>query len=196
MRDALTEVLPPLCEKYGLAAGTLAADWYDSLRLQQNLTAAGAFRASPVDLPDARRYESLAGWGVGPLFRADPDPVAAQSLIAGGLQRIIADQHRLTIVHATMEDPRASGWMRVGDASACGFCRMLIDRGGVYGNDTVTFRSHDDCGCGAAPSWDPSAVFVSDEPFQQSQKKRSAETRAKDNARARKYIAENYGAGD
>lgn len=193
IRDALAEVLPALCEKYGLAAGTLAADWYDTLREHQARAAGSTFRAAPVDLPDAGRYEALARWGVGPLFRAEPDPGAAQTLIAGGVQRIIANQHRLTIARATYEDPRAVGWMRVGDGASCGFCRMLIDRGGVYAEATVMFRTHDYCTCAAAPSWDPESVRVSSEPFRQSRRRRSEATKARDNARAKQYIAANYG---
>ena len=187
VRDALQRVLPPLCDRYGLAAGTLAADWYDTLREQQQLST--SFRAQAVEMPDQGRYDALARWGTGPLFQPDPSPAAALTLIGGGVQRIIADQHRLTIVRSTQADPDAVGWMRTGDGSSCGFCRMLIARGAVYRDTSVTFRSHDHCGCGAAPSWDPTAVYVSDEPYQQSQKHRSPATKARDNARAAAWIA-------
>jgi hypothetical protein len=70
---------------------------------------------------------------------------------------------------------------------------MLIDRGHVYTEATVTFRSHDSCSCAASPSWAPNVTKVSREPYRQSQRNRSDAQKARDNARAREYIAENYG---
>ena len=187
----LRDVLPLIGDQYGLAAAALAADWYDDLREAAEVS--GRFLAEPAALPDAERYESLAGWATSPLYQAEPDPSSALALVWGGLQRTIADAHRLTIVDNSIRDPQASGWTRVGVGDNCGFCRMLIDRGHVYTEASVTFRSHDHCNCAASPSWAPNVVKVSSEPFRQSKKNRSPGTKERDNARARAYIAAHYG---
>lgn len=148
-REALRDILPGLVDVYGSAAGTVAADWYDDLR--DEVGAAGRFFAIVAPLEDVGT-DALAGWGIGPLFQADPDWEAARSLIDGGLQRRIANASRDTIVGSTYQDRAAVGWQRVG-AGSCAFCRMLIARGDVYSEGTARFASHDHCNCSATPAF-------------------------------------------
>jgi hypothetical protein len=146
-RDALQDVLPSLVDTYGAAAATLAADWYDELR--DKLGVAGRFTAIPAAIDDPGA-DVLARWGVAPLFGADPDWSAAQTLIAGGLQRRIANAARLTVTGSSVSDPKARGWRRVG-SGGCDFCSMLLGRGAVYSEATADFAAHDHCRCGAEP---------------------------------------------
>lgn len=183
IRDALMVALPTIGDEYGLAAAALAADWYDSLREESGVP--GRFRAEPHEPPGRRRWESLVRWGVEPLFQSDPDPATAFARIEGGTQRTVADGHRLTVVENTKRDPRAKGWRRVGDGSSCAFCRLLISRGAVYSKDTVTFKSHDHCGCSAAPSWDEGAT-VSTLAYRASERRITDA----DRARLRAYLRE------
>lgn len=194
VEDILLEVLPVIGDEYGSAAAALAADWYDELR--ERAGAGGRYVAQPREMPDRGRWESLVRWGLEPLFTDEPDPQPALSRIDGGLQRTVADQHRLTIVENTQRDPQARGWRRVGVGDSCGFCRMLIDRGAVYTEASVTFRSHDRCNCAASPVWDDNVVRVSPEAYRQSRRYRSAEAKAADNKRAYDYIKRTYGADD
>lgn len=185
------DVLPALGDQYGDAAAELAASYFETAR--DLAEARGTFTPVLAEPPSPARWEALSRWGVDPLFAAVPDATAALSRVTGGLQRTIADQHRLTIVESSIADPVASGWKRVGVGDNCGFCRMLIDRGHVYSEAGVTFRSHDHCNCAAAPSWASNVVKVSTEPYKQSRKNRSEATKKADNARARDYIADKYG---
>lgn len=142
---ALNDVLPSLIETYGLAAATVAADWYDDARLKAGV--AGSFQAFPVELPPSDA-PVLAGWARGAASSLDSALVLAQ----GGVQRRITNAARGTVAGSSIADPRAKGWMRVG-TGRCDFCRMLISRGAVYTEATAQFRAHDHCGCGAAPAW-------------------------------------------
>lgn len=187
IRDALMDVLEPLAIQYGTAAAALAADWYDELREQ--VEARGRFLATPAPAPNSARFEALARWGVDPLFRPEPDPQAALTLISGGLQRSIADQHRLTVVESSIADPAATGWRRIGQGDNCGFCNLLISRGAVYREKTATFKSHDHCNCIAGPAWDEGRT-VDTLAFKASQRRRSDETKAADNQRVYEYIRE------
>lgn len=216
--DALMEVLPALGDTYGDAASVLAADYFDEQRMAADVR--GRFEATPVRGVERARWEALARWGTDPLRvtprtpRVDddgapigygpdrePDFRAALTLLDGGLTRTIADQHRLTVVENTNADPQARGWVRIARPGACGFCRMLADRvgaggdPGVYTAASATFKSHDHCGCVAAPSWDRTARVVSDVPFTYSDRKSdwSDERKARENRRVYEYLAEHYG---
>jgi len=149
-RAALQDILPALCETYGSASATLAADWYDTLREDMNID--GRFSAITADLGD-QGGDVLARWGIGPLFGPEPDWAAAMVLIEGGLQRRIANGARDTITGSSYADPKALGWQRVGVGACAKFCQMLIDRGAVYSEGTARFASHDHCHCHAIPAF-------------------------------------------
>lgn len=149
-REALRDLLPRLVAIYGSAAATLGADWYDELRESQEVP--GAFRAIPAELPNRGRTDSLARWGVEPLFGPTADVTSALALVTGGLQRTITDMARRTVAVSAVEDRRSDGWQRVGSGK-CDFCSILIGRGAVYNERTVDFSSHDHCGCTAVPAF-------------------------------------------
>jgi hypothetical protein len=168
---------------YGAAAATLGADWYDELRAAEDI--AGNFTAVTAEPPDPGRAYALAGWGSA---EAAKDPVTALSLVAGGLQRIIADADRQSVVVSSVADPKAEGWQRVGHG-ACGFCSMLIGRGMVYREASADFASHDACRCTASPAWSGKPRPV--KPYTPSERQ-STEA---DRARVRAYLAANPQAG-
>lgn len=181
-RDALIEVLPLLSEAYGSAAGTLAADWYDDLRAEKGVR--GRFQAIVGDVADRGRTDALARWGVEPLFAEVPDLAAAIGRTEGGLQRIIADVGRDTVMRSSIADPQAGGWQRVA-AGGCGFCRMLASRGAVYSESTVRFGAHDDCRCTAAPAFDGEPLPVL--PYEPA----PAQATDADRARTRQWMRDN-----
>ena len=178
--DVIYTYVPVIAERYGLAAGALAADWYDDAR--EAAEVAGYFRASPAPLPDAGRYQALAAWA------ATKDDV--ETLVLGGVQRIIANAHRETVMGSALADPSAEGWARFArGAETCGFCYMLTSRGAVYTDKTATFGAHDNCDCGAGPVWKGDRRTV--DTYRKSVRRRSDATTDADNARARDWIAEN-----
>lgn len=141
----LRDSLPALIEAYGLAAATVAADWYDETR--EEVEARGRFTAAPVEIDDVGA-QALIGWALDEAT----DFNAFQSLVAGGTQRRIANHSRLTVAGSSVADPAARGWKRVGVGN-CDFCRLLISRGAVYTEASADFRSHDHCNCSPAPEW-------------------------------------------
>lgn len=180
LRDAAMDLLPQLVAVYGVAAATLAADWYDEVREADEVR--GRFRAIPAEVdPDQAGTDELARWGVAPLFRPEPDTSAARVLIEGGLQRRIANASRHTLTRSAVEDPRAAGWQRVGSGE-CAFCAMLIGRGAVYTERGADFASHDHCNCSAVPAFDGRPRPV--RPFTPSQRNITDA----DRARVREYL--------
>jgi hypothetical protein len=146
LEAALRDTLPPLIDTYGLAAASVAADWYDELRDENGVR--GRFAAIVPEVGDAGA-QALVGWA---LTEANDLP-AFQTLIVGGTQRRIANASRATVAGSSIADPGARGWYRVGDGDSCEFCSMLLGRGAVYTEATADFQAHDHCGCAAAPKW-------------------------------------------
>lgn len=140
---AARDVLPKLIRTYGLAAGSLAADWYDDQR--DRAGARRAFTAVVPDLGDSGA-QALVGWARATATDLGP----LQSLIVGGVQRRIANYSRATVTSSSVADPAAAGWQRVGNGD-CDFCSMLIGRGAVYFEATADFACHDNCRCSAEP---------------------------------------------
>lgn len=149
-RQALEDVLPLLVETYGSASAALAADWYDEMRAELNVS--GRFSAVVPKLGD-RGADVLARWGVGPLFSKSPDWARARALVDGGLQLRLADAARETIQQSSFADPGAQGWQREA-SGGCGFCEMLAGRGVVYSESSASFASHDHCQCYAVPAFE------------------------------------------
>lgn len=146
-KAALNDVLPGLLVLYAAAAGTVGADWYDDLRESQGV--GGSFRAIvPVPPADLGAAE-LAGYGIGPLFGKAPDWSAAKTLIAGGVQRRIVNSPRASVVHSSLADPHARGWVRVG-VGECDWCQQYLD-GEVHYVQGYDFLAHDHCQCTASP---------------------------------------------
>lgn len=181
-RDALMDTLPGLVASYSLAAATISADWYDEMR--DMIDARGRFRAIPAE-PDDLGTEKLARWGVEPLFRPEPDPRRARTLVGGGMQLRIANASRRTIMRSSVEDPASRGWQRQGSGD-CGFCAMLIGRGQIYTTEeNATFGAHDWCKCSAVPAWGGEPVPV--RPYTPSARQASDA----DRARTREWIRKN-----
>lgn len=153
VRDGLMDVLPGIIDGYHLSASTVAADWYDLQR--HDLGVKKRFQAVMAKAPTDARGAVMARWGVAPMFGEDPSRAAPIVLakIAGGLQRVIADGARQTIVGSTVKDPARVGWARETDGNACDFCELLAGRGAVYSEDSAGFESHDKCGCIGVPDF-------------------------------------------
>lgn len=183
VRDNLEGVLPDLVAFYGPAAASLGADWYDELRDFAN--PGPRFRAVPAELPDLGATDALAGWGTGPLFQAEPDMDATRSQIEGGLQKLLGDMHRDTVIGSLTQDPSGKGWSRRTTGKSCPFCVAIAARGAVYSARTGNFSSHDHCDCIAVPAWgDPVGVL----PYVPSQKFRTQGQRDANNARLREFL--------
>lgn len=144
-RIALQEVLPSLARTYGMAAATVAADWYDEAREAAGI--GGSFRAIPASIENSAT-DALALWA----SEHGTDLDSVRTLVNGGMQRRIANWGRETVMGSALADPKADGWQRVG-AGSCDFCNMLIGRGAVYSEATADFASHDHCNCAAVPAF-------------------------------------------
>lgn len=179
---ALFDIIPPLLDRWGLAASAAAADWYDELRNTQNI--AGRFTA-PVEPLGDLGANALAGWAAQPLTLPEPDLLTAQYRANGGVQKRIVNAANKTVTGAAERDPHARGYMRHTRPGACKFCVMVASRGGVYTKTSVTFACHEHCYCQAVPAWGGRPKPVG--PYKPSDKPSTPQ----DRARVRKWIADN-----
>lgn len=189
IQAALMDTTPRLVAIYGSAAATLAADWYDEQR--ERTEARGRFRAIPAAyVADDGRTESLARWAVSPMYRDEPNGAAKVVVLAkawGGVQRLIADADRETVIGSARRDPSAGGWSRHTNGKTCGFCERIAGRGAIYSADTADFSSHDGCDCVAVPAF---GAVREVKAFTPSQRFRSDAARSRHNARTRAWLAE------
>jgi hypothetical protein len=133
VRNTLIEVFPELIQPYVTASGEVSATWYEDLRAQALSTPFYATASSEVN---ADRIGALVRFGVKPLFGQSDSTV--QSLMGGGVQRLVTNAARETIDTNAKKDVASVSWSReVNPARAksgksCDFCIMLAGRGDVY----------------------------------------------------------------
>lgn len=178
-RDALLAFTPVLVDQYGEVAATVAADFYDDLRLEAGVRP--GFRARMADPVPAEVVVAQTRFGAQHLFTDTPDQSLA--FLTTALSKYVLAPGRETIVGSSLADPQASGWHRETRpsetyTSGCGMCRMLAGRGGVYKKATAAFAAHGGCHCVALPSWDASAPEVGVDQYRASERMDALRRRA------------------
>lgn len=157
-RDGLLETVPALTTAYGLAAATVAADWYDAVRADAGV--GGRFRARMGDPFPAEFVQRRVRFGASHLFTERPADMLP--FLTSAANEYVLQPGRDTVTMSTARDPKASGWQRVTTgARTCDMCGFLAARGAVYRSErSASFATHGHCDCVASPSWDPSAPEV------------------------------------
>jgi len=131
-----------------------AAQYYAASRVTAGFP---AFRVpgAELDLEELARVVNSMGIGSFNHFVKEADENAASGMardsLRGASTRLVLKGGRETITQAAILDGAATGWERVIEPGACGFCAMLAGRGGVYTEASVGFRAHDHCHCVARP---------------------------------------------
>jgi hypothetical protein len=155
-RDALLRVVPLLVARYGDAAASIAADWYEQTRAAQLASRYGAFRTVLTAAVPVAAVETTVRYSAGHLFT--DNPIGTLALLNGAVQRQTLQTARTTIVANASRDPARPVWQRVASGpKTCDFCAMLIGRGAVYataataGGDGNDY--HDHCDCQPVVSW-------------------------------------------
>lgn len=148
----IEQAFPALIDKYGLQAGAVAADWFESLT-DVHATVPDSFK------PEA--FKASARWAVGERFTDTAESVAvavvADRLVSSGVRHV--RQHARDTIDASA---RNSGgrvfYARKVMGETCDFCLILASRGPVYGSETsARLRGadgnvyHDDCDCQVVP---------------------------------------------
>lgn len=152
-RTVLEGTLPDVIQTYGSTAALLAADFYDELR--NVASSAGRFTAVMAEPAPVVQALALARWGLAPLLGAKPDGRQALSNISGGMQRLVMQAGRETLVKSAVKDPVRTGIQRVPSGTdTCNFCQELADAEIIYGSEaaeSAVSAYHDNCFCIPTP---------------------------------------------
>lgn len=190
LRARLMAATPLILSHYTQGTAALAAEWYDELRAAA-LTR-GTFRASPVVDLDQERIRRTVLWATQPVAD-DPGEglLATITRLTPRAQEEIGRGFWDTIEGQSKRDPESVGWRRETRLNACGFCRMLADRGAVYRAHTANFAAHKSCHCVAVPVFSSQDVGPEASVMQYvaSQRRRSPAQQAE----LREYLRANYG---
>lgn len=144
--EALRDLLPSIVREYGALGGTVAAEWYD--RQREKAGVRGSFTGFPIT-PDDRGAQALVGYALA----TATDDSSLKTLIAGGVQRRIADHVRLSVANSSVADSAARGWVRVGEGNCkSGWCDQYLD-GEVRTVEGYDFDAHDWCRCSVDTVW-------------------------------------------
>jgi hypothetical protein len=186
LQRAGRQVLAPMIDQYGLATGSLAAEWYDLNR--ELARVGGSWSGAVVQDPNIDTGPMIGG--------TVKDFGTIESMLAGlqaGMDLRVRQAANGTVMDSTLRDPRASGWGRVASAGCCSYCALLASRGSVYrSQQTATFCPHLHCHCVAAPAWGGSTEPLrSREDTIATRRNLSDTERARQNKQARAWIAEN-----
>lgn len=188
-RNSLISQTNLVVSQYGEIAASMAAEWYEDIRLTE---IGSSFRASPAQSPyGADAVEGMVRRASDTLFDEVPDLAAVMRTVTSNAGKYVLGAARETIRRNTFRDDKANGWKRVTRPSSCEFCRMLAGRGGVYKRETVLFASHHKCNCAAVPSFDPTAPEVDVRAYEASARttKMTPQQKAEHNARVRSWIS-------
>lgn len=157
MRDELLEFVPALVSEYGDLSATVAAEWYEDMRVRE-LGSPGAVVLGEDPSPEAVRGN--VRYAAGGLFV--DGAVNTYERISGAVQRHVLYAGRDTIKrNAGLDGVR---YARIPmSAHTCAFCAMVASRGFVYENAAAAGDAtlnglgdsyHDDCDCQVVPEFD------------------------------------------
>lgn len=161
----IRELFPEIAESYVPAVSAVAADWYDELRLVEDV--AQPFAATVLDVPNIDDLQDAIGDLLTPLFTGDPPTAEHTSLTLDGLaETLVASTDQQTVQANVATDRARPVYARHASASACTFCQMLAARGAEYtskqaatrvvlgrGERKLGEKYHERCHCTAVPEW-------------------------------------------
>lgn len=140
--------MPAIATEYSAAAEILAQSYYDESRsLAPALTVAySATVAAYNPLPD---LESSIGYSVARLTKGG-NPASVLGVLAGTMQKTVANADRETISFNVVEDPDGTVFERIPQQDACAFCLSMA---AVAELQTKSFMSkyHGYCRCVTMP---------------------------------------------
>lgn len=139
----LRREIADLVDGYGLAAASVASDWYSHARYESPVV--GRFIPRPVVRISPEDVNRAVGWGVKPLFGEVPDLALAESRLTGGVQRLVTNSSRETLAENARRDPSRPRTWRHAQQDCCAFCMMLATRPATRGRND--FRAHNYCRC-------------------------------------------------
>lgn len=142
-------IVPDIVAEYGDISATLAADYFDEVTADYDLRTHAATLAPTAP---AEQTKAVTRWGVGPLFSAEPQYLAALAMIQEGIHRLVLQAGRDTIETNVRRTKLVYARIPSG-REPCAFCLVLASRGAVYGSREAAGgdKYHTKCRCVPTP---------------------------------------------
>ncbi len=155
LTDRLTALVAGIIDKYGSAAASVAAEWYQRLTDTE---------PHIPDLYNPDVWDASTRWALSEFYKG-ADFTQTMPLIASSVVRHIRNHGRETVAYS-VKQTKGVAYARVpSGGETCDFCLLLAGRGPVYGTELdAKYRVsdgrkyHDDCDCLAVPvkgHWEP-----------------------------------------
>lgn len=128
IRNKLLDMLPMLTDQYGAKAASMAADWYDELRVSQRVP--GQFITELGEVIEARWVHARIRFGASHLHAGAYSQYAL--FLKGAITGWVTEAFASTMQRNSYLDPQSVGWARMPEPDACKFCLMLASRGDTY----------------------------------------------------------------
>lgn len=129
-RDELLEFMPMLLEQYGSKAASIAADWYDELRMEERIV--DAFFSELAEIMPREFVQQRTRFGAGHLWTEAQDDTLL--FLRGAITGWVSQAFNETLELNSINDLTSLGWARKPEPGACKFCLMLASRPvGVHG---------------------------------------------------------------
>lgn len=160
VRTAVEAYLPLLTDRYGAAAASVAADYFDDLADAAGVAVRA--RAAETVAGDAVRYQVRRT--AAHLWTPTPEQMLAA--LGPVVDRYVKAPARQTIVDSSAR--ARARWARVPTgAETCAFCLVMASRGFVYTSEAKAGKGdtfHGDCDCQIVPDWSPHPVLEGYDP--------------------------------
>ena len=162
-----TTLAPGLVGAYGDLSSTLAADWFEAVRLSAGVP--GSYTAQvagvlPEQVTIGALKQALDAWG-----RPGVSPESLTSHVHGVVEQLTTDHGRRTVAKNVHMDPAKPRWARIPVGKTCVFCTMVASQGAHYlSKATASKQFHPRDDCVGTPIWkgtpypegyDPEALY-------------------------------------
>lgn len=140
--------MPAIAETYSGAAEVLALDYYDRSRaLAPDPRSNYAAQVARYDF--STEISSAIGYSVARLTKDSPQSNVL-SILAGSMQRVVANADRETISFNIAQDPDGTTYERIPQSDACAFCLTMAAVAEVQ-TENYFDSYHDFCRCVTMP---------------------------------------------
>lgn len=142
-RNGLLEFVPAVTAAYGEGSATVAADWYDDMRV--GVGARQRFAAAPASAVAVNRVQDSVRYGARHLFTENPGQMLL--FLGGAVQGFVQQPGRETIQQNATRDPASHGWRRRASADACAYCAYMAVVLDQPNYERAASKYHDGCRC-------------------------------------------------
>jgi hypothetical protein len=162
---ALRTTLPPFVKEFGSLAGVVGTSYYANAR--RGAGAVDSFVPIIAEFSAKEITNSTVAYAADSMVKNPNNYRQVVSNLAGDLQRQVLNIERETVLYNVTNDKFATGWQRVANSDACGFCAMASFEPTISFSEPESY--HTNCSCSLEPIFRGQTAYEPDyyQDFQQ-----------------------------